>query len=161
MAMSPAVARRRLSLLVMMVVAHSLFGVAPARAAEMPPAMQSEVRRGIAMVGPRTSDEPALRRERLMRAPSAAFMLGSALGAWNSAAATLDFDLKTPSGDGDDSAAIAADCYDETTAFDHLESRRQSLGLTPRQIVDGAGLAGSDVLGSWQARQSGAPPRCR
>jgi len=149
-----------------LLIALSLLGASLARAslasaAQIEPAAQLELRRGLAMVGSKTSDEPALRLERQTREPSAAFMLGSALGAWNSAAAALDYDLRTPSGDGDDTEAIAIDCYDEKVAFAHLEARRQSLGLTPRQVVDGAGLSERDVLGSWQARQSGPPPRCR
>ena len=153
-----AVGRRRSPPLL---IALSLLGASLGGAAQIEPAAQSELRRGLAMVGSKTSDEPALRLERQTREPSAAFMLGSALGAWNSAAATLDYDLKTPSGDGDDTEAIAIDCYDEKVAFAHLEARRQSLGLTRQQVVDGAGLSERGVLGSWQARQSNAPPRCR
>jgi len=130
-------------------------------AAQLAPADQAELRRALAMVGPSTSEEPAVRQERRARDPSAAFMLGAALGAWESAAATLRYDLATPSGDGDDSEAIAEDCYDERIAFDHLQTRTSALGLTPPQVVEGAGLASGEVLTAWRARQAGASPRCR
>jgi hypothetical protein len=130
-------------------------------AAQLAPADQVELRRALAMVGPSTSEEPAVRQERRARDPSAAFMLGAALGAWESAAATLRYDLATPSGDGDDSEAIAEDCYDERIAFDHLQTRTSALGLTPPQVVEGAGLASGEVLTAWRARQAGASPRCR
>ncbi len=115
----------------------------------------------MALVGSTTSEEPAVRRERQTREPTAGFMLGAALGAWTSAAAQLDYDLKTPSGDGDDSGAIAIDCFDEKTAFSHLESRRQSLGLTPTQVVGDAGIAGGEIVTAWRLRQSGVAARCR
>jgi hypothetical protein len=133
----------------------------PAAAAELTPAVQSELRRGLAMVGTRTSDEPALRLERQNHDPSPAFALGAALGAWSNAWASLDYDLKNPSGDGNDSGAIATDCYDEKTTFTHLESRAQASGLTQRQVVDGAGLVASGVLAAWATRPPGGPPRCR
>jgi hypothetical protein len=129
-------------------------------AAPLAPADKAELRRALAMVGPSTSEEPAVRLERRARDPSAAFMLGAALGAWESAAATLRYDLATPSGDGDDSEAIAEDCYDERIAFDHLETRTRGLGLTPSQVVEDAGLASGEVLTAWRARQAGASPRC-
>jgi hypothetical protein len=133
----------------------------PAPAAPLAPADRAELKRALAMVGPATSEEPAVRQERRARDPSAAFMLGAALGAWQSAAATLRYDLATPSGDGDDSEAIAIDCYDERIAFDHLQTRTSALGLTPPQVVEDAGLAPGEVLTAWRARQAGASPRCR
>jgi len=121
----------------------------------------AEVRRGFALVGPRTSDEPALRLERQTRDPSPSFQLGAALGAWISAAAALDYDLKTPSGDGGDEEAIGIDCYDERVAFSHLEARRQTLGMAPSQAIAAAGVE-PGVLPAWIGRQqTGAPMRCR
>ncbi len=133
----------------------------PAAAAELTDALKSELKRGLAMVGTRTSDEPALRLERQSHDPSPAFSLGSALGAWSNAWASLDYDLKNPSGDGNDSGTIASDCYDEKTAFIHLEARARASGLTPRQVVDGAGLSAAGVLAEWTTRPSDGPPRCR
>jgi hypothetical protein len=119
------------------------------------------VRRGLALVGPRTSDEPALRLERQTGDPSPSFRLGAALGAWISAAAALDYDLKTPSGDGGDEEAIGVDCYDERVAFTHLEASRQALGLAPPQAT-AAAVAEPGVLPAWIGRQqAGAPMRCR
>ena len=121
----------------------------------------AEVRRGFSAVGPAASDEPAHRLERQRREPSAGYGLGAALGAWISAAAALDYDLKTPSGDGGDAEAIEQDCYDERTAFAHLEARRQALALTPPQVAAAAGIADPTVLPAWTHRQAGPPPRCR
>jgi hypothetical protein len=122
---------------------------------------QADLRRAIAVVGASTSEQPALRQEKLTREPSPAYMLGAALGAWIGAAAQLDFDLKTPSGDGDDSEAIGIDCFDERTAFDHLEARSQALGLAPRDVVEAAGLGGGPVLSAWREREAGPAKRCR
>jgi hypothetical protein len=121
----------------------------------------AEVRRGVALVGARTSDEPALRLERQTHEPSPSFSLGAALGAWIGAAAALDYDLKTPSGDGGDEEAIGVDCYDERTVFTHLEARRQALGLTPSQATAAAAVE-PGVAPAWASRQqAGAPVRCR
>jgi len=122
----------------------------------------AEVRRGVALVGVQTSDEPALRLERQTHEPSESFRLGAALGAWISAAGALDYDLKTPSGDGGDEEAIGVDCYDERVAFTHLEASRQALALTPSQATAAAGIAVPAVATTWTARQqAGAPRRCR
>jgi hypothetical protein len=102
-----------------------------------------------------------VRKESLTHEPSPAYMLGAALGAWIGAAAQLDYDLKTPSGDGDDSEAIGIDCFDERIAFDHLETRSRALGLAPPDVVEAAGLAGGPVLGDWRNREAGPAKRCR
>jgi hypothetical protein len=148
----------RTRLMGLLVIGASL--MAGGATASLAPADQAELRRALAMVGPTTSEEPAVRQERKAHEPSLPFMLGAALGAWESAAATLRYDLETPSGDGDDSEAIAIDCYDERIAFDHLETRARALGLTPPQVVEDAGLTAGDVLPAWRARQSGPSPRC-
>lgn len=142
-------------------IASAMVGASPAAPAALAPAGQAELRRGFAAAGPKTSEEPALRAERASREPSAAFMLGAALGAWINAAEALDYDLKNPSGDGDDSAAIAADCYDETTAFAHLESRRQAMEARPAQVLEAAGVVADSISASWRARQSAQPAACR
>jgi hypothetical protein len=123
----------------------------------------ADVRRGFGLVGAGASDEPALRRERQAQAPSESFRLGAALGAWINAAAALDYDLKTPSGDGGDEEAIGIDCYDERKAFTHLETLRQAFGLAPTQVITAAGvIAPAGVAAAWTSRQqAGAPPRCR
>lgn len=90
-----------------------------------------------------------------------AFSLGAALTAWTNAAATLAYDLKTPSGDGDDAEAIHLDCVEEAAALSHLETGRKSLGLTPAQVLDTAGGFGPEVLAAWRVRQSAAPFGCR
>lgn len=141
---------RLLSLLALLTLAH---------AGPDPGPDPAEVRRGFTAVGPRASDEPALRLERQTHEPSAGFMLGSALGAWISAAAILDYDLKTPSGDGGDEEAIGQDCYDERVAFTHLEARRTALALTPPEVIAAAGAAAA--LPAWTLRQAGPPARCR
>ncbi len=132
--------------------------MAAGRAWALEPRVAAELRRGAALVGSRTSDEPALRLERQAREPSAGFAVGSALAAWANAAEALDYILKTPSGDGDDASAIAEDCFDEKTAFQHLEQRRQALGMTPEQVLDAAGDGAR--LPAWRARQAGAPKAC-
>ncbi len=140
---------------ILLIAAQAVLQAAPIAAAQavsthVDPA---EVRRGFARVGSQASDEPALRRERLTHEPSASFMLGAALGAWVSAAANLDYDLKTPSGDGGDAEAIGVDCYDERTAFAHLEARRQALDLAPSQATAEPG-----VSSAWTARRRTGPP---
>ena len=134
---------------------------ATAGAAALEPAALAELRRGVAAAGHWASDEPAMRLERKSRDPSPGFSLGAALAAWTNAAAQLDYDLKTPSGDGDDSEAIHLDCVDEAVALDHLESRRQALGLTPAEVLQAAGGFGPDLLGAWRQRQSAPPKGCR
>ncbi len=150
---------RLASLLALVIAAQAAAGPL-ARAGEIG-ADPIEVRRGLAAVGPSASDEPALRLERRTREPSAGFVLGAALGAWISAAAALDYDLKTPSGDGGDAEAIEQDCYDERTAFAHLEARWQALGITPRQAAAAAGVAVPALLPAWTLRQAGPSQRCR
>jgi len=139
---------------------YALLAASPAGAAPIDPTVQADLRRGLATVGDKASDEPALRLERQTHEPSPGFALGSALGAWRNAAAALDFDLKNPAGDGDDSEAIANDCFDEKTAFAHLQSRAQSLGLTPDAVVAAAGLPQASLLDAWRARLSGPARRC-
>ena len=129
--------------------------------AAVDPSTQSELRRGVAAAGHWASDEPAMRLERRNREPTPGFGLGAALAAWTNAAAQLDYDLKTPSGDGDDSEAIHLDCVDEAVALDHLESRRMALGLTPAEVLEAAGGFFADLLGAWRDRQSGPPKGCR
>ena len=136
-------------------------GLSHATAAALDTSGVADLNRAMAMVGPTTSDAPALRAESKTREPSLAFRLGAALGAWRSAAAQLDYDLKTPSGDGDDSAAIAVDCFDERNAFNDLEAARLSLGLKPATVLSLAGLSGDDVAEAWRSRQGGQPDRCR
>jgi hypothetical protein len=133
----------------------------PALAATLSSADQADVRRALAAVGAATSEQPALRSERLTREPSPAFLLGTALGAWIGAAAQLDYDLKTPSGDGDDSEAIGIDCFDERTAFDSLQARSRALGLTPPEVAAAAGLTKGPVLAAWRDREAGPAKRCR
>ncbi len=113
------------------------------------------------MVGATASEEPAVREERAARVPSDAFMLGAALGAWINAAAGLRYDLETPSGDGDDSEAIAIDCYDERVAFEHLEARSLSLAVGPADVVADAGVTSPGVTEAWIKRKSGPAQRCR
>jgi hypothetical protein len=151
---------RRLSLLVAALLACPLAGFSPATIG-VTDAEQIELKGGLAAVGASTSDEPAARAERQAREPSRTFLLGASLGAWRNAAAALRYDLQTPSGDGDDTEAIAEDCYDEKTAFAHLEARRQSLGLTPPQVAGDAGLSDGALLDAWRARQSAPPKGCR
>lgn len=132
----------------------------PAVAAELSPAEQAELKRGVAAVGYSTSEEPALRRERLTREPAAGFQLGTALQAWINAAESLDYRLRFPSGDGDDSEAIGIDCFDERTAMTRLEARRQALALTPEQVVAAAAIPGATLAPAWKARLA-TPPACR
>ena len=153
-----------LSTLILMIAAQAVLQGAPVSAARAAAASvdPAEVRRGFALVGSRTSDEPAIRLERQAHEPSASFMVGAALGAWINAAAILDYDLKTPSGDGGDEEAIGVDCYDERVAFTDLEGRRQALDLAPSQVTAAAGVSDPMVLVALTGRQrAGSPPRCR
>lgn len=154
--------RRRIGLLRLAahVAAPALLAASPCVAAEIRP-LEPELRRGFQAVGDKASEEPALRLERQTRDPSPAFMLGTALGAWSAASDALNYDLANPSGDGDDSAAIEMDCYDEKLAFDHLEARRQALDLTPEEVVTAVGARSATLAASWATRKAGAPPRCR
>jgi hypothetical protein len=142
--------------------AATLAGPQVAAAAALGPTDAQDLRRAVEMVGASASEEPAVRRERETREPSAGFMLGAALAAWTNAAAILRYDLETPSGDGDDSEAIAIDCFDERTAFDHLEARVRTAALTAPYLIDVAHLSGVGRDAAWLARRrSGQPERCR
>ena len=149
--------RRGPALLALAVLAFS----AGAGAADLDAPMRAELRRGMAAAAHWASDAPALRLERQTREPSAAFSLGAALAAWINAAAQLDYDLKTPSGDGDDSEAIHLDCVDEALALDHLEAGRKALGVTPAEVLGAAAAFGPDILDAWRVRQSAVPKGCR
>lgn len=127
---------------------------APALAAEP----VADLQRGFAAVGYSTSDEAALRAEPVA---SQRYRLGAALAAWSNAAATLKYDLETPSGDGDDTATIEMDCYDEQRAFGHLEASRAALGLADPAAVEGLAPAAAAPAVPWSARRSGPAPRCR
>jgi hypothetical protein len=139
------------------------------RAAELAPAAQADLRRAFSMVGASGSEEPALRQERRAHEPSMGFMVGAALAAWVNAAAQLDFDLKNPadagpphvSQSGGDPDAMVQDCFDEKLAFDHLEARSRSLGLTPDQVVVAAGALQSGAPAAWRARRSELVGACR
>ena len=148
-------ARRFIGLLILALAATS------AGAAELDPGLRAELRRGLAAAGHWASDEPALREERKLRTPSAAFSLGAALTAWKNAAFQLDYDLRTPSGDGDDSEAIHLDCVDEATTFSHLEAQRTAVGLTADEVLAAAAAAEPETLAAWNARQAAAPKGCR
>ena len=118
----------------------------PAGAAGLDGPGTAELKRGFAAAELKASVEPALRAERQAgREPTLAFLAGAALGAWINAAAQLDFDLKNPSGDGDDTEAIAADCHDETRAFDQVEAGGRALALAPDQALGALGAAGETI----------------
>jgi hypothetical protein len=159
----------RPSSLILALAVLSVLGAPVARAAELSPGAQADLRRALAMVGPSASEEPALRQERQAREPSPGFMAGAALGAWINAAAQLDFDLKNPAGvgpphvsqQGDDPDAILQDCSDEKIAFAHLEERRQALGVTAQQVIAVAGARQGGALSAWRTRRSGAAAACR
>jgi hypothetical protein len=129
-----------------------------AQSAQAAPQAQlvTEIRRGFTAAGHRTSDAPALRSE---AAPTPGFALGAALGAWINAAETLDYDLKTPSGDGDDSETIHLDCYDERLMLEHLEQRRAAAGLSPAEVL-AAGGADAHLLAAWLKRQQAPVTGC-
>jgi hypothetical protein len=128
------------------------FGAAGARAGDAP-----DAQKGFAAVGLSTSDAAALRAA---QAPSEAFRAGAALAAWRNATASLDYDLKNPTGDGVD-GAVSVDCFDEKAAFADLEASRQALGLTPAAITASAGVTDATVAAAWLARQAAPPSACR
>jgi hypothetical protein len=152
----------------LVVVLAALAALAPARAADLSAAARDDLQRALALVGPSTSEEPALRQERQAREPSPGFLLGAALGAWINAAGQLDFDSANPAAAGrphvsqigGDPDAFAQDCADEMTAFTHLEIRSQALGLTADRIVAAVPVGGG-VLAEWRARKSAVPTACR
>jgi len=153
---------RRLTL-ILLIATHAVLPATSVTAASVVTSKvdAAEVRRGFLLVGARASDEPALRLERQTHEPSASLTLGAALGAWVNAAAILNYDLKTPTGDGGDDEAIGVDCYDERVAFTHLEARRQALDQPPSQVTSAAGLTDGAILPVWMNRQrGGAPARC-
>jgi hypothetical protein len=167
--MGPAARGSRPSSVILALAALSALGAPPAHAADLAPDAQADLRRAMAMVGPSSSEEPAMREERQAREPSPSFAQGAALAAWLNAAGQLDFDLKNPaaagpphvSQTGDDPDALMQDCADEKTAFAHLEARRQALGLTPDQVVAVAGAQKSGALAAWLSRRSGPVAPCR
>jgi len=140
-----------------------------ARAAELAPADQADLRRAVAMVALSSSEEPAMRQERQAREPSPAFQLGAALAAWINAAAQLDFDLKNPTALGPPHAHLGApeddfllqECKDEATAFVRLEARSRALGLKPRQVAALAGPKAEGAQPAWLARRAGPASACR
>jgi hypothetical protein len=139
-----------------------LAGPGLAQAGDLTAAQRQDLQRAVAMVGASASESAAVRQESAAHGPSPAFMLGAALAAWINAAAILRYDLATPSGDGDDSEAIAIDCYDERVAFDHLDERVRSATISPEYVFDVANISSGDALHAWIARRAaGQPPRCR
>jgi hypothetical protein len=127
-------------------------GAGGARAADL-----SDAQKGFVAVGPSTSDAAALREA---QTPSPAYRAGAALAAWRNATASLDYDVKNPSGDGVD-GAVSLDCFDEKAAFADLDATRQALGVSPAAITAQAGLTDPLVAKAWVARQAGAPSACR
>ena len=129
----------------------------------------ADIRRAYAAASRSTSEEPALRAERLAREPSPGFRLGAALGAWTAAHAQLDFDLNNPtaagpphvSQTGSDDEALGQDCADERTAFDHLQTGSSALGLEPAQVLAAAALSDPALLSAWRARAAGPIAACR
>jgi hypothetical protein len=121
----------------------------------------------MAMVGPSTSEEPALRLARQSGELSPGFFLGAALGAWLNAAAQLQFDRDHPaaagpphvSQSGDDPDALAQDCAEEKLAFVHLQSHVQAMGVTAEQVAAAVPLDG-DRLAAWRSRASTTPQIC-
>jgi hypothetical protein len=128
------------------------FGAGGVRAAVAP-----DAQKGFAAVGVSTSDSAALRAA---PDPSAAYRAGAALAAWRNASASLDYDLKNPTGDGVD-GAVSVDCFDEKAAFADLDASRQTLGLTPAAITAQAGMKDDSVAAAWLARQAAPPSACR
>jgi hypothetical protein len=43
----------------------------------------------------------------------------------------------------------------------HLETRRQAAGLTPQQVLSGAGMTDRGLLAAWQARLAHPIAACR
>ena len=138
-----------------------------ALATELSPADQADLKRAYAAARASTSEEPAVRGERMLREPSAGFMLGAALGAWSAAHEQLDFDLNNPSAAGPphvsqgapDAEAFDQDCHDELTAFGHLEARSQ--GLAPDAVTKAA-AAPPDLSKAWIGRRASGPAKvCR
>jgi hypothetical protein len=167
-AAGPAPRRIHPSPLILALVVLPALGAPAARAAEPAAAAQADLRRAFAMVGASGSEEPALRQEGRAREPTPGFMVGAALAAWLNAAAQLDFDLRNPAGagpphvsqSGGDPDAMVQDCFDEKLAFDHLEARSRSLGLTPDQVAAAAG-APQGAPAAWRARRSQTVGACR
>lgn len=138
------------------------------RADESMTRVQADLRRALVLVGPSTSEEPALRHERQARDPAPAFLLGAALGAWINAAGQLDFDRDHPtaagpphmSQSGADPDALAQDCAEERLAFVHLQTRARAMAMTAEQVADAASVD-PVIVAVWRARASKEPPICR
>ena len=152
-------------------LAASPFALASiAGAAELAADAKADIARAYAAASSSSSEEPAVRAERARREPSFGFMLGAALGAWSTAHAQLDFDLKNPmaagpphmSQTGDNDDALAQDCAEEKTAFAHLDARAAALGLTPADTLAASGATDAAPLAAaWQARKAGPAQACR
>ncbi len=127
--------------------------------AAVSPPVVADVSRGLAAVGSRDSDAPALRAENASHAPSDGFAAGAALGAWRNAGAGLAHDVAHPMGDGGEAQTLRGDCFDEKMAFAHLEAAGARLGVSPRDVVRAAGLS-DDAASAWMARRRGAPSAC-
>jgi hypothetical protein len=127
--------------------------------AAVSPAVPADVSRGLAAVGARDSDAPALRQEAATHPPSDGFAAGAALGAWRNASAGLAHDVAHPMGDGGEAQTLRGDCFDETMAFAHLEAASARLWASPRDVVSAAGLS-DDAAAAWMARRRAAPGAC-
>jgi hypothetical protein len=151
-----------------LILALATIGAGQSRADEPLAGGPADLRRALTLVGPSTSEEPALRLERQTREPSPAFLLGAALGAWINAADQLDFDRDHPtaagpphaSQSGGDPDALAQDCADEKLAFAHLKTRVEAMGMSAEQVAATASLD-HGVLDAWRKRTAARPPICR
>ncbi len=124
-------------------------------------ASMADVRRGVLAAGSKTSQQPALRQARESGEPSDGFKLGVALGAWSNATDQLSYDLKIPSGDGDDIAAIDLDCQEERVAFSDLQTYRQAAGLEMSALAGAGRPEDADLTARLTARANGPVARCR
>jgi len=130
----------------------------------------ADLKRAFAAASLSTSEEPAVRAERMRGEPSAGFMIGAALGAWTAAREQLDYDLKNPAAAGPPHAsqgapvdeAMEQDCREETTAFERLETRSRAQGLEPAAVLQAAAIPDPGLEDAWRVRtRQGSAPICR
>jgi hypothetical protein len=148
--------------------AQVILGALPVQGAELDAYQRADLVRAMRMVGPSTSEAPAVRTERKAGEPAPAFMLGAALAAWTAAQAQVAFDARSPeaagpphnSQSGDTEDYIRQDCAEEAAAFADLQSRSAALRLEPAQVL-AAAASDPALLRAWRARAAGPVAACR
>jgi len=159
---------KRLFLIALMSGAPVFLGALPVCAAGLDAYQRADLVRGMKTVGLSSSEASAVRQEEKVGEPAPSFLVGTALAAWISARAQVEFDAKAPeaagpphnsqSGDTDD--YVHQDCAEESIAFTALAARSRSLALEPEAVLAAAGLTDPALPAAWRAQTLGPAAIC-